>query len=437
RALGTDLYGVYGFVLGVVALFAFAVRMNLAVLFSREVARAPETAGARLGLGLVTTAALGLAATLPIAGWVAVQDGRPAVVGAAALAGLALTVSSLHFAAQGVFQGLQRTRALLPSAVAGRLVLVGATVGAVELGLGLPGVFAAQALGWAAALALLLALFRSRIGPLPLRFPARRMAGLVREARSFGLNNLFGAIYLAADVLLLKAFRTDHEVGIYRAAAVLILQLPLVASVLNQALLPRLARRVGDPEGAGRELSFALRVLLAASVPMAVGGLCVARPLVVLLASPAYRAAWVPLAIMLPILPLRYANSAVSTALSALDRQPDRTRGTLYAALFNVAANLVAIPRWGVAGAAATTTLTELLLAAWLAGRARGVTRGVRVTGPLARSGAAAAGMAVLLLATPGWPVALRVAAGAAAYAVLGRLTGAWNPADLRRLARL
>ncbi len=158
--------------------------------------------------------------------------------------------------------------------------------------------------------------------------------------------------------------------------------------------------------------------------------------MVFLFGSP-YLAAALPLAVMLPLLPLRFVNNGLGTALSALDRQNDRTRAVFFAALFNLWTNLYAIPRWGAVGAAATTLLTEVLLSVWLTVRLLPWVRGFRVGGPLLRTVAPAIPMAVLVLAVPGWHVLARVAFGAVVYVVGGRLTSAWRPDDLTRLRRI
>lgn len=437
RSLGAASYGVYGFVVTVASILVFVARMNLPILLSREVARAPATAGARLGTGLLTNALLGMVATGAIVLWTLLEDGRFSVVRASAVAGAAVLTASLYMTAQGVFQGLRRMKPLVPSAVIGRLTFVVATVAAVSLNSGLDGVFAAQIVGSATSLAVLLIAFHARVGRISMRVGMRRILQLVREARSFGLHQLFATIYLTADVVILKALRSDYDVGLYRAAAVLILQLPIVASTLSLAILPRMARHVGDRKAAGKELSFALRTLLLVSLPLAVGGLCVARPLMVLLGSEAYRSAWVALAIMLPILPLRYVNSLIGTTLTALNHQPSRTRGVLYAAIFNVVANLLAIPRWGVMGAAVTTAGTELLLSVLLVRSTWRLVTGVSVADPLIRGGGAALGMAGLVLALHGWPVAPRIGVGAGLYVLLSYLMRAWSPSDLNTLARI
>jgi O-antigen/teichoic acid export membrane protein len=120
--------------------------------------------------------------------------------------------------------------------------------------------------------------------------------------------------------------------------------------------------------------------------------------------------------------------------LSALDRQSDRTRGVFYAALFNIAANLLVIPRFGAVGTAATTLVTEVLLAVWLRWRVGPLVERLSAGSAALRVGVPAAVMGLVLATLPSLPVLVAIGVGAAVYGVTGSLTGAWSWADLPRL---
>jgi O-antigen/teichoic acid export membrane protein len=434
RFLGKETFGTYSFLLGVTALFSFIAHMNLRVLLARRVARAPETGAQTMGLGLVTTALLTFVAIGGVVGYAWFRDGRQVVVVAAAIAGLALGVRGLARVAEAVFQGQRRMGVMVRATVLGRSVLVIATIGLVLVGAGLPGVFAAQLLGTAVLLGVLVNRFKRTQADIPLGYPAREVVRLIKDARPFALDQLFGAIYLVSDLLILKEFHGDDEVGLYRAATILVLQLPVVAVILNKGIYPRMAWHMGDPDAAGEELAFAVRALLAVSLPVAIGGICVAGPLLVLIVGDQYAEATLAFIVLLGMVPFRFVNNATGNALSALDQQPARTRGIFYAAAFNVVANLVAIPRFGALGAAVTTLLTDMLLTGYLALRLVPSVRGVSVGNSVVVTLVPVLPMAAILLALPGWHVLLRILVGALVYAGFGYLSGAWRVGDLKRL---
>jgi O-antigen/teichoic acid export membrane protein len=103
----------------------------------------------------------------------------------------------------------------------------------------------------------------------------------------------------------------------------------------------------------------------------------------------------------------------------------------------NVALNLWLIPIYGALGCAAATLLTEIVLAAWMAVRARGLVVGVGFLGAVGRVSVAAGAMAAALVVLPPVHVVVDVLVGAVVFVAAGRATGAWSPADLRRLRRV
>jgi O-antigen/teichoic acid export membrane protein len=185
--------------------------------------------------------------------------------------------------------------------------------------------------------------------------------------------------------------------------------------------------------GQQRQLAFAYeksyKMLALLGLPLAVGIGVMAFPLIRLLApSGHFDPAVGALQLLAPSIALLFVNNAFIYTLTAINRQLDFTRLSLATLAVNVALNLVLIPLYGVLGAAAAATLTELALFIggwWLLRRqqlALSVVSGiVRVIGS-----AAAMGVVVYLLRS--WPLAIVVVIAVAVYAVallaLRALTG-------------
>jgi O-antigen/teichoic acid export membrane protein len=248
------------------------------------------------------------------------------------------------------------------------------------------------------------------------------------------MNALFVSIYLQIDVILLANLQGDHETGLYRGAVMLLSLFPIVAETLSNGIYPRMSRHLGNSTLAGEELSFATRVLLAVSVPAAVGGLMTATPLLIFLGGKDFAASALLFQVMVPLLPMRFLNNAFGMTMSALNHQEDRTRGAIYAALVNVAVNLYAIPQYGALGAAFTTFLTETFLILFMRWRISSLVTNLRIGESLLRVGIPAAGMACFLWLLPPVHVIFQILCGILVYAGTGRWTGAWHPRDLRRL---
>lgn len=437
RMLGVEGYGVYGYVLTLVGLGAFGATLGMFNLINRELARAPERTGELVGTGLAAVGGLSVLTAAAVVGWATWMDGRPEVIGATVLAAVALGLQSLASIPEAACHAHQRMALSVAGQIAGRIALVAGTAGFLWLDGGVAAVFAAQILDAAITFAVIWTMYRRHLSHYALRPQWAAIRSLMRESVPFGLNLLFGSIYLSVDVLLLAELRDDTEVGIYRGAVMLIALFPVIANTLNRGLFPRMSRFVGDPAAAGRELSFAARVLWAVSIPAAVGGMLTAEALLVFLGGDAFAVSALPFMVMAPLLPLRFLNNSFGMTLSTLNRQTDRTRGVAAAAFLNLLANLAVIPTWGATGAAATTLATEVFLMGWFGWCVRPLVRDVSLAGSLLRTGTPAVVMAAALVWVPTPHVLLSIALGVTVYAITGLATGAWHPRDLKRLRRV
>lgn len=437
RALGVDGYGVYGYILTLVGLASFGATLGMFNLINRELSRSPERTGELVATGLAAVSGLSIATGGLVVAWAGWMDGRPEVVAAAALAAVALALQSLATIPEAACHAHQRMSLSVAGQIAGRVTLVTTTAALLWLDLGVAAVFAAQVLDALITLVVIGRMYRRHLSDYALRPSFAATRNLTRRSLPFGLNLLFGSVYLSVDILLLAELKDDTEVGVYRGAVMLIALFPVIANTLNRGLFPRMARHLGDRAAAGDELRFAARILLAVSIPAAVGGLMTAEPLMVFFGGAPFAVSAVPFMVMAPLLPLRFLNNSFGMTLSTLDRQSDRTRGVAVAACVNLVANFLVIPEWGAVGAAATTLGTEVLLLGWFRWHVRPLVTGVGLPVSLLRTGAPAIAMAGVLWCLPAWHVLLTITVGAAVYVVAGRLTGAWHPRDLRRLRRV
>ena len=391
--LGDSGYGAYSTVMSVTVLFGVFSHLNLQLLLAREVALKPEQAGRYLGESLLAVIAASIPTTVLVVVYMWLADGRPEMIWLSIPASLGMAALSLGLVLQGVLQGLRRMRSFPTANLLGRSVLLFGTLGVLALGFGLGPVFWVQAAALLVTAVVMLGAFIGGLG-LPSLPSLRGTWDLIRRSVPFMLNRLYGAIYLASDVLVVAWFHADAEVGIYRIASLLLIQLAVLSGVLVDAIYPGMAKAAQDPDELGDQVSFGVRILLLTSVPIAVGGMCTASGLIELALDDSFQAAVPAMLVLLPILPVRFLNHFAGSALSAVGRQPERTRGTFYAAIFNVAANLALVPFLGALGAAITTLVTEILLCAFLWWRAGMSVQGVRILGPTLKIGVAAAIMA-------------------------------------------
>lgn len=433
RGLGVEGFGVYGYVTTLVGLASFGASMGMDRLLKREIARDERSAGRYVATAVAASTLLSFVTSAFILGWATLMDGRPVVVAACALASLAMAIGSLDVIPVAYFHAIRRMNLGVSGNGAGRLALVLGTAVGLWLSYGVLAVFGAQVLDAAVTFVILWRIYRALKTP-PLATTWREVTTLIRTAIPFGFNSLFVSIYLTVDVLLLARWWDDAEVGTYRGAVMLLTMITVVAETYSTGVFPRMARHLGNREEAGRELSFAARILLVISVPVAVGGWLTAEPLLVFVGGEDYAASALPFAIMAPLLPLRFLSNGYGMTLTALDHQEDRTRGALYAAALNVAVNLWAIPAYGAVGAAGTTLLTELMLYLWMQWRVLPLVTGLGLGPTVLRVAVPSVTMAVAIVLLPPLHVVLTIGAGAMVYLAVGVATGAIRRSDPSRL---
>lgn len=433
RGLGVEGFGIYGYVNTLVGLAAFGSSMGMDRLLKREIARNEGAAGRYLATALAASSLLSVATGVVILAWAWGMDGRSLVIASAGLAAFGLALQTLAIVPVSYFHAIRRMKLGVPANAYGRLALVAATGVFLLLDFDVLAVFGAQVLDAALALAILWYTFR-KLGKITLATTWTEIVELLAVSIPFGLNALFVSVYLTVDVILVQLAWGDAEVGLYRGAVMLLTLLTIVAETLSTGIFPRMATHLGKPAAAGAELAFASRILLALAVPAAVGGMMTAEPLMVLFGGQAFASSAAPFILMAPLLPFRFLSNGAGMTLSALDKQGDRTRGALIAAVLNVAVNMYVIPLYGAMGAAGSTLLTEIVLWAWMQWRVSKVVTGLALPATLARVALPAAAMAGALWALPEVHVILSILVGIGVYGAGALLTGALDRRDLARL---
>ena len=170
--------------------------------------------------------------------------------------------------------------------------------------------------------------------------------------------------------------------GTYAAAYKVSEGAGIVSSTFTLALFPRLSRSSDPSTNPAQALADAyrlpLRLLLQVGFPLAAGIALLAEPVVALVAGREYLPdSAIALSILICYLPLSYANGLTQYVLIAAGRQRLLTGAFVAALVFNVAANLILIPRFGYVGAAWVTVASEVVLLVPFARAAAKVAPGV------------------------------------------------------------
>ena len=182
------------------------------------------------------------------------------------------------------------------------------------------------------------------------------------EALPLWLATLFSLLYFKGDVVILKAFSSNAEVGAYSAAYKIFEGLMIVPAVVLAATFPPLARAKGNPERQRRWEAALVMLLLALGAAVAVAVYFGSGPIVALVYGAGFARAVPSLRVLAAALPILFLNYGLTHFLIARDLERRNLQFAALMLLINVSANLLVVPRLGGPGAAWATLVTEVAL---------------------------------------------------------------------------
>jgi O-antigen/teichoic acid export membrane protein len=438
RNLGAEDYGQYAAVLAFGAMFVFLADLGLSPYVVREVARwrdAPdgvERANALYGNVLLLRFLLSLlaASLLITTAWL---TGRPLVmVGAIALGTIGLIMYSIQGASDGMLAGFERLDLSAGSKVSYQLVFVLAGAAALLIGTGYYGLIIANLLGIALMTWICWRGARS-LGVHPGRAMARSWPAMLRASMPFGVIGFTLGLSYKFDSVLLNIFRSNVETGYYNAAYNLVFSAVVLSNVINTALYPSLTRQAASaPHTLATIYERALRYLMALALPIAVGAWALADQIVPFLFRAAYLPAVPALQIMIWVVPLMFASEFLGYIVVVAGNERRVARSVIVSTSFNVALNLLIVPRFGFIGAAVMTVLTEAVLVGQYVWLLRAQMRDIQWSRALTRPLLAALVMGGVVLLLRDLPLLLNVAIGALIYGGLLLVFGVLGKDEVR-----
>lgn len=431
RQLGTDGFGQYAFLLSLQAVFFIVTDFGLGTLTTRDLSRDPDqdaryfsnVSAVRLVLSVLAAGAM-VAST-----WLLGHP--PALVALSAVAALSLLFNSNVDTAAAVFYAHQRMEITSTVSVVVTTLRVTASLGALAAGAGVLALIWINTLSTAAHLIILTAILFYFIRPafsLDLGFWRQ----LLREALPLALANLFSVIYFRADTIMLASMQGEAAVGLYNAAYRLLEFTLILPAYYGGAVFPVISASFGaNPQRFLLIYRRSMKYMFVLSLPLALGTVALADRFIDVLYGAQYLASVPVLKVLMWTLVLIAVNSINAPYLTAMGRQRTITVLVLAGMLFNLGANLWAIPRFGMVGAAWTTLVSEVLtLGMFMAALWKPLSLTPSLLRHLLRPALAGAAMYGLLLLIHPWQLGFQIALAAAAYFFLLWVFRAFDEVD-------
>lgn len=176
-------------------------------------------------------------------------------------------------------------------------------------------------------------------------------------------NTVAVTLYCNADSTMLGLMTSDYYVGIYAVAVKVFSMVRSLLAALLLVSIPRLSFYIGEKnkENAKKLVSSITQSMLLLLLPVVVGLICLAKPVILLLSGSEYIEAITTLRILSIALGFAIIGGIVTNCINIpTGREKVNLEGTIIAALINIELNVFVIPRWKQNGAAVTTVIAEL-----------------------------------------------------------------------------
>jgi len=259
----------------------------------------------------------------------------------------------------------------------------------------------------------------------------------IRPAITFLAIDKFVALESSLNIILLSKLATEKEVGLYSAAAQLMVPLVLVYLSIAQSIFPVMCRSVGSGlQVLKRIAERSMELLLFLAVPMVTGILFMGSWVLTLLyKNPAFQQAVPALRIMAWVLIFQVFTFILGQVLLASHHEKTTLRIVIVVLLVELLAGWPLIHYFGLLGAAATLLLARMISSVQHYVPVARLLSGFHLGNIFWKPTLAAGAMTVFLAALPGTlPGVLKVASATLAYAAALLTLGVLSSGGLREL---
>lgn len=193
-------------------------------------------------------------------------------------------------------------------------------------------------------------------------FAKKHWLTIIKLALPLGISVIFVTVYYRIDSIMLKFFCGDSEVGLYNAAYNLIFALNFVQGIVITAIYPIMSKLfISSREQLQRLYEISIRLLAIFAFPIGVGTALLADKLILLIYGENFISASLSLRVLIWALVFMFLNVSIANLMNAANLQKIVAYQIVLSTIFNIIANIIAIPKFGSAGASFTTVLSEII----------------------------------------------------------------------------
>lgn len=363
RFLGTFEFGQMALAFTLFYAFQVLAMAGLKNLITREVARDTTKTEQYLVNGSAAVAVFSLLSTILLLSFVRLLNYSTDTASIIILLSLGLLPYSLSTICEAVFQGWEKMQYIAYANVPVNIAKVSLAFLILQQGYSLYYLVILILVCHVATLCVEWSLMLHHISRPRVRVDPRFCLTMTRSASTFlGITGIV-AISLSLNIVLLSKLTNETEVGLYSAAAQLIVPLTLVFQNIVLSVFPMMCRQFRTSiKSLKRTTEYLLELLLAIALPIVVGLLFLAEPALFLLyRDEQFLLASGALRILAWRLILLVFIHVLGRVLLASMREKVTLRIVAVNILVNLVLGLILINQYGLIGAAVAALLTEIV----------------------------------------------------------------------------
>lgn len=376
RFIGNDETGIgkYVFALSFTTIFGMFIDFGMQPVLIREIAREKAKAKSFLSVNLTAKIILGFLAYAAAVIAIGISGKDSLTRELVALTGIIMILDSLSLSLFAVFRGFQDLRYEAIATVAGKIIAIAVGAAALYLGFGLRMLIVSVLCSSSFIFAFALYNVIKKLHIVPrIYFDWALFKKIIVMAIPFGIAGFLVNFYGYFDTVLLSFLAGDRYVGWYSVANKLTNALQFMPAAFMAAAFPALsAYYASSKELFARTFERAMFYLMILALPVSVGSVLLAGPIISKVYGPVFEASIPALQILMLGLPFLFLNFPVGYLLNAANRQTINTINIAIVLGINIVLNFILIPKWNFIGASIaslTSTIILFSLGLWQVGR--------------------------------------------------------------------
>ncbi len=361
RVLGTEHYGIFSYALSLAAVFNIFSDIGLSSLLTRELVKRTEkkeylATSFILKMSLVLLTSLVIAFISPL--FTNITEAKPLMLIMAAL----VAFDSMR----GFLFSISRSENRMQFEAIFEIIteVFITTIGFIILSKAPSAKNFAIGYALASGLGLLVALFalKEYVSGTFKYFKKELVGSIISSAWPFAVMGIFGVFMTNIDSVIIGYFQPVGDLGLFSAAQKPISLFYLIPGFIYTSLFPFISKFIKEEDEA--RLSVLLRksiiFSLGLALPIVLGGLVIAGPLINVVYGHDYINATLTFQILLLTLLPIFPGMILSSTLLAEDKQKTFIKSSAVGACLNIALDLILIPIYGIAGSAIATVVAQI-----------------------------------------------------------------------------